>query len=216
MRVQEHIGEVTKLYNENILLPNQATTTPPLAHLQGTTTCLPTVSLATLNNTNPPALSQPNMMCVVIEDIHPPLPPIGLNMHLCTQVQSDVSNLDHHVATTPQLPSVNFDNLPTTPKISFYARAIIATPSLDSRQDNCSALAHHLFAHVKNLQFNTKAEVAEWCCTNIKINILWRSSTISLVKTASTMVCQLCTIERMIIGINLPRPQTMEDVEPEA
>jgi hypothetical protein len=113
------------------------------------------------------------MMCVDIEDVHPPPPPIGLNMSLRTRAPSDVSNLNHHVATIPQLPSTNFDDLPTTPKIPFYAPAIIATPNLDAQQDNCSALACHLFAHVKNLQFNTKAEVAEWCRTNIKVDILW-------------------------------------------
>ncbi len=154
-----------------------------------------------LNNTSPPALSQPNMMCVVIKDLHPPPPPIDLNMHLRTQAPSDVSNLDHHVTTTPQLPIVNFDNLPTTPKILFYARAIIATPNLNVHQDNCSA-ACYLFAHAKNLQFNTKAEVAEWCCTNIKVDILWRLSTISLVKMVSTKVCRLCAAKRMIIGQN--------------
>jgi hypothetical protein len=113
-----------------------------------------------------------------------------------------VSNLDHPVVATPQPPIVNFDDLPTTPEIPFYARAIIATPNLDARQDNCSALACHLFAHVKNLEFNTKAEVAEWCRTNIKVDILWLSSTISLVKMASTKVCRLCAAERMIIGQN--------------
>jgi hypothetical protein len=132
------------------------------------------VSLAMLNDTSPPMLSQPNMMCVVIKDIHPPPPPIGLNMHLCTRALSDVSNLGHHVATTPQLPIVNLDDLPTTPENPFYACAIIATPNLNAQQDNCSALACHLFAHVKNLEINTIAEDAEWCRTNIKVNILWR------------------------------------------
>jgi hypothetical protein len=32
-RIQEHIGEVTKLYNKHILLPNRTSTTPPPAHL---------------------------------------------------------------------------------------------------------------------------------------------------------------------------------------
>jgi hypothetical protein len=100
-----------------------------------------------------------------------------------------VSNLDHPVVTTPQPPIVNFDDIPTIPKIPFYSRAIIATPNLNARQDSCSAFACHLFAHVKNLDFNTKVEVAEWCRTNIKVNILWRSSTINLIKMASTKVC---------------------------
>jgi hypothetical protein len=154
------------------------------------------------NNTSPLELSQPNMMCVVIKDVHPPPPPIGLNEHLCTRAPSDVSNLDHPVVTTPQPPTVNFDNIPATPKISFYVQVIITTPNLDAQQDNCSALACHLFNHLKKFEFNTKAEVAEWCHTNIKVDILWRSSTINLVKTASTKVCRLCAAKRMIIGKN--------------
>jgi hypothetical protein len=48
-----------------------------------------------------------------------------------------------------------------TPKIPFYTTAI-ANPNLDTQQYDRSALACHLFAHMKNLhQFNTKAEVAE-------------------------------------------------------
>ena len=45
-RIQEHIGEVTKLYYKSILLPNHSATTPPLAHLQGSSTCSLTMSLA--------------------------------------------------------------------------------------------------------------------------------------------------------------------------
>jgi hypothetical protein len=113
-----------------------------------------------------------------------------------------MSNLDHPDVTTPQPPFINLDNLPATSKIPFYVQAIIAKPNLYAQQDNCSALACHLFAHDKNLEFNTKADVAEWCCTNIKVDILWRSSTINLAKMASTKVCQLCATERMIIGQN--------------
>jgi hypothetical protein len=201
--VYVEIGEVTKLYNKNILLPNRDATTPPLTHLHGTTTCSSTVSLAMLSNTSPLELSQPNMMCVVIKDVHPPPPPtIGLNMQLRTRVPSEVSNLDHLVVTTPQPPIVNFDVLPAYPKIPFYTGVIIATPNLNTQQDNCSTLVCHLFAHVKNLEFNTKAEVLKWCLTNIKVNILWHSSTVSLVKIASTKVCRSCAAKRMIIGQN--------------
>jgi hypothetical protein len=123
-----------------------------------------------------------------------------------------VSNLDHPEVTTPQLAFVNLDDIPATPKIPFYARAIIATPNLDARQDNCSALACHLFAHVKNLEFNTKAEFSEWCHTNIKVDILWHSSTINLVKTASTKVCQLCAAKCMIIGQNFTHAHRQQKI----
>jgi hypothetical protein len=57
------------------------------------------------------------------------------------------------------------------------------------------------FAHVKNIKFDTKAEVAAWCQSNI-IMILWHLNTISLMKTASTKACHLCAVECMIIGQN--------------
>ena len=49
-RIQEHIGEVTKLYNKNVLLPNSASqsSTPPTAPSQHlTSTRSSTISLAT-------------------------------------------------------------------------------------------------------------------------------------------------------------------------
>ena len=70
----------------------------------------------------------------------------------------------------------------------------------ETPQDNCSALARHLFAHVRNIPFRTKAEVAEWCRTNISVEIIWRSSTLGLVKTAGQKSCRLCADECLIIG----------------
>jgi hypothetical protein len=71
---------------------------------------------------------------------------------------------------------------------------------LDPKQDNCSALACHFFSHVKNLHFNTKAEVANWCRSNLEIKTIWRLNTISLLQSASTKNCRLCAVERMAIG----------------
>jgi hypothetical protein len=144
--------------------------------------------------------AQTNPMCVVIEDV-PPSSPTGLTMLLHTQTPSNMSDIDP-VTIAPQPPIVHFENLPPTPETPNYARAT-TTNQLDTKQENFSALSHHLFAHVKHLRFNTKAEVAEWCCTHIKADILWRSNTISLVKTAGTKVCKLCAVKLMIIGHNL-------------
>jgi hypothetical protein len=33
----------------------------------------------------------------------------------------------------------------------------------NAKQEISFALARHLFVHVKNIPFNTKTEVAEWC-----------------------------------------------------
>jgi hypothetical protein len=103
---------------------------------------------------------------------------------------SDVSNIGP-VTAAPQPPIIHFDNLPPTPNTPFYARAT-TTDQLDAQQENCSALARHLFAHVQHIRIDTKAEVAEWCHTHIKVDILWHLNTISLVKKVSTKICKLC------------------------
>ena len=88
------------------------------------------------------------------------------------------------------------DTPPDEPPPSTQAPPII----IDPKKDNCSALARHLFSHVKNLNFNTKAEVADWCRSHLEIKIIWRSNTISLLKSATTKNCRLCATERMFIG----------------
>jgi hypothetical protein len=89
-------------------------------------------------------------MCVVIKD-DPPLPPIkpSIELTLCTQMPSDVSGIDP-TTVAPQPPIIHFENLPPTPETPFYARAT-TTNQLDAQQENCSALACHLFAHVKHI-----------------------------------------------------------------
>jgi hypothetical protein len=114
MRIQEHIGEVTKLYNKHILLPNQTTITPPPIQSQGSTNCLSTMSLVTQSRTSYQDLPQTNPMCVVIEDA-PPLPPIGLTMHLHTQAPSDLSGIDA-VTVVPQALIIHSKKLPPTSK----------------------------------------------------------------------------------------------------
>ncbi len=142
-------------------------------------------------------LPQTNPMCAVIKNA-PLLSPIGLTMHLRTQAPSGVSNINP-ITITPQPPIIHFEDLPPTPELPFYASATTIN-HLNAQQENCSALTRHLFAHVKHLRFNTKAEVTVWCCIHIKVDILWRSNTISLIKTAGTKVCRLCAAKRMIIG----------------
>lgn len=192
-RIQEHIGEVTKLYNKNVLLPNSASqsSTPPTAPSQhSTSTRSSTISLATQSMSGTSCddfMSRLTLggICVPTERV-PPQPPDSLTI---PEAPSDVSDIDPPVAATP--PIVNF---PTAPRTS---------ANVESQQDNCSALARHLFAHVKNQRFNTKAEVAEWCRSNISVDILWRSTTIGLVKTAGQKSCRLCATERLIIGQNI-------------
>jgi hypothetical protein len=124
-------------------------------------------------------------ICVPTERV-PPQPPDSLTI---PEAPSDVSDIDPPIAATP--PIVNF---PTAPRTS---------ANVESQQDNCSPLARHLFAHVKNQRFNTKVEVTEWCQSNISVDILWRSTTIGLVKTAGQKSCRLCATERLLIGQNI-------------
>ena len=189
-RVQEHIGEVTKLYNKIILLPNRsASSTPPTIPSSGSSTRSSTLlSLGTqsMNDTTSyedPIQSQLSQgLCLPINAALPETP-TGLTI---TRVHSDVSDIDSPPEILPIIvPHRRFNN------------------SIEAQQDNCSALARHLFAHVRNLQFHTKAKVAEWCCTNILVEIIWNSSTLGLVKTAGQKACRLCAMERMIIGQNI-------------
>ncbi len=71
-----------------------------------------------------------------------------------------------------------------------------------TKQDNCSALACGLYSHVQHLPFWTRAEVAAWCQSKIKIKILWQLNPITLQKTASTQLFWLCAAKCMIIGHN--------------
>ena len=64
------------------------------------------------------------------------------------------------------------------------------SPPTDCHENWC-ALAHHLFSQIKNLCFDVKAEVAIWCHSNIKVNLLWSVDMIPLIKSAGTLRCQI-------------------------
>jgi hypothetical protein len=71
--------------------------------------------------------------------------------------------------TVGPLPHIMFDNQPTLLQTSNLPQA--SQCQLNVKQENCSALSQHLFDQVKNMPFNTAAEVAEWCQLNIKVDI---------------------------------------------
>jgi hypothetical protein len=193
-RVQEHIGEVTKLYNNIVMKTNRSTSrsTPPSAPSSGSSTrsltrsqsllSLGTQSLSETNYEDPHLYQLSQGLCVPINAAQPESP-IGLSI---LSPPADVSILG-----SPE------EILPT---IVPYRRS---NSSTETQQANCSALARHLFTHVKNIRFKTKAEVAEWCRTNISVEIVWKSSTMNLIKTAGQKACRLCAHERLIIGQNV-------------
>jgi hypothetical protein len=75
-------------------------------------------------------------------------------------------------------------------------------PPNNKQEEHCSPLAHHLLSNSKNLHFTSRAEVAEWCRKNIKVDIVWHANQINLVGMAGTKHCHLCTVEQMVIGHN--------------
>jgi hypothetical protein len=111
MRVQEHIGEATKIYSKHVLLTNRnQTTTPPSPSSQTSSSCLALLSWPALSYDS--IVSQP--LCVVINPLTH-TPPTGLTMQLHSgRSQSDKSmttNIEYllpNILTTTHLPTVNF------------------------------------------------------------------------------------------------------------
>jgi hypothetical protein len=196
-RIQEHIGEVTKLYSNLILQTHR----PRRAHhssqtLQTTTTTLSkstrffsaaiTQSSSILPPTYPPH-------CIFINDTSPSQPlDWTLWIHLCPWSHlSDLSDSSIN-NSTPDIVPIPPQDIPPFP------------PDPPNTQlDACSALARHLLSHAKDLSFASKADVATWCRSNIKVDILWQLNTIGHMSTAGTRSCRLCAVERMLIGQNL-------------
>jgi hypothetical protein len=157
-RVQEHIGEVTKLCAKNILTTNRSQKSPPPQPSQTqSTTCSNPFSLEMQQTTPSPGSSKNTpLLCVVINN------------------QSDTSSMNNPVVGEP-------------PPIPMFAPCPQQT-----KQDNCSALAHHLYSHAQHLPFRTRAEVAAWCRSKIKIEILWQLNPITLQIIKYTIMSIMC------------------------
>ncbi len=212
-RIQEHTGEVTKLYSKSILLINrhQTTTTLPSSPSQTSKresaliSQPPSPSLHTSTSSSAllsqPAQSDDNPLCIVI---NPPAHnhPTDLSMQLhCSGSQSDTSTITNIENVPPNL--LMFHPPPT---VDFGPPIKAAPPHIVPRQDNYSALAWHLYSHIKQMHVNTKAKVAEWCWSHIEVDIIWQWNPITLMNMASTKICHLCVAERMVIGHNFNHP----------
>jgi len=202
-RVQEHIGEVTKLYSKYILPSNRSNqSTRSLSSTQ--TTDNQSTALISLGSQWPSLPAQPPApitsppLCVIIDDAAPTTAPRTLTMRLRSRVNSDLTeSIDGASANDDSTIQVS---LPDPPPDESPPPTQASPIIIDPRQDNCSALARHLLSHVKDLQFNTKAEVADWCRSHLEVDIIWKSNTISLLKSSNTKHCKLCAVERMVIG----------------
>ncbi len=202
-RIQEHIGEVMKLYDKYILCPNQNAMPPhPTSQATQTTRSSGVVSLATQDLDDLPEPLQSPLTCIIIKDVPSPPPEPHPTLSLRSRLQPSVneSTINEPANDGPPQRISIVDNPPVANTTTTNNPEAWHQP--DVRWENCSALACHLFAHVKNIKFDTKAEVAAWCWSNIQIEIMWHSNMINLMKTGSTKACWLCTAERMIIGQN--------------
>jgi hypothetical protein len=87
-RVQEHIGEVTKLYDKYILCLNRNATSPqPNSQATRTTHSSRMISQATQDFHDLPEPSQSPLTCVIIEDVPSPPPEPRPMLNLCSQPQ---------------------------------------------------------------------------------------------------------------------------------
>jgi hypothetical protein len=102
-------------------------------------------------------------------------------MHLHRRTPYNTSSITDNCENEP--PSNLTSNLSSAVD---YGPIETAPPPSNPRQENCSALARHLFSYVKHLHFNKKAEVAKWCCSHIVVNKLWKFNPISLMNTESS------------------------------
>ncbi len=198
--IQEHIGEVTKLYAKNIVATNRSQmTTPPSRPSQTQSEARSTSSLAIQEETSSlDSVEGTAPLCVVINNTATNTPPPGTDMQLQNWMSPDMGPTNNSTIKG-SLPTMTY-GLPANTNLT--AEAKIATCQWTTKQDNCSTLACHLYSQARHLHFRTWANVATWCQSNIKIKIIWQSNPIAVQKTASTRFWCSGVVERIIIGHN--------------
>ena len=73
-----------------------------------------------------------------------------------------------------------------------------STKQYEARQlDALSSLVRHMLAHIKHRRFEDSKSVTTCCRGNIKVSIIWRTPTMSLMKNAQTKHCRLWAMERV-------------------
>ena len=80
-------------------------------------------------------------------------------------------------------------------------RAIVLQPLLESDYSKieCSNITRHMWAHCKDMHFNTKDELYTWVRKNWEVDILHKMPVTSAMKSAGTRFCSLCMKERVAI-----------------
>jgi hypothetical protein len=116
--------------------------------------------------------------CVIINAANPPEPMRGLTMQLQWRpCKSDISSMSN----PGQMSSIKSISIPDKAPPHHQP-----PPPNNKQEEHCSTLACHLLSHLKNLHFTSRAEFAEWCRKNIKVDIIWRANPINLIGTAGT------------------------------
>jgi len=91
------------------------------------------------------------------------------------------------------------------------ARGELLRPHLQSEYDSvkCSNLSRHMWSHAKDMNFSSKSEMYQWIMRNWQIEIVYKGSIISAMKTAGTKNCSLCMKERVKIFHAMRKKKTL-------
>ncbi len=161
-RIQEHIGEVTKPYAKNILLLTAPKQPPPQ---QTQSKARSTSSLGTKEETSSlDSVDGTPPLCVVINNIPTNTPPPSTFMQLQNWMPPDTGQTNN--STIERSPPNMTYGLPAN--INPTAEAKTATRQRTIEQNNCSALACHLYSHAHHFHFRTRANVATWRWSNTR------------------------------------------------
>ncbi len=136
-------------------------------------------------------------LCVIINDNAPNRPREASTRAIRRNNSNDSSITNNHENKPPR------NLMPNPPPIINFCPIEAPCDPPNLRKENCSALACHLLSHIHHTQFKSTLEIQEWCWSHIRVDILWKLNTISLMNTARTKLCHLCTAKRMTIGHNL-------------
>jgi hypothetical protein len=182
---------LTKLNAKNILATDHRSqmTTPPPHSLQTKSKAQSTSSLKTHKETSSLDSAEGTLpLCIVVNDTTTATSPTGTDMQLQNQTPPDTGPTKNSTIEGSS-PTMTF-GLPMNTNLT--AEAEIATRQQTTKQDNFTALAHHLYSHVGHLHFHMQADVATWCQLNIKIEIIWQSNPIALQKKKDKILPLMC------------------------
>jgi hypothetical protein len=106
-----------------------------------------------------------------------------------------------HNNTSPDEFARAFPGRPAVDEFSelHRVRSNILTPMLTEAYQGieCSTLSRHMWSHCKNMSFDDKNEMYTWIRSNWHVEIVYRGSVITNMKSAGTKNCNLCMQERI-------------------